>query len=69
MTIVLDEEMGVDARLEGHRIAVYHIVQYRDSGYSVDEISDEFDIDVELVEAALEYASNNTDDVSEPCGS
>jgi uncharacterized protein (DUF433 family) len=59
--IIEDEQMGGAPRLKGHRIAVYHIVEYRDAGYSPQEISDEFDIEVALVEEALEYA--NTHDI------
>lgn len=56
MTIVTDEQMGGDARIDGTRIAVYHIVQYRDAGYEPEEIADEFHLDREQVIKALEYA-------------
>jgi len=56
MTIIEDSEMAGDARIEGHRIAVYHIVQFWDSGFSEEEIAEEFDLDVTDVEDALDYA-------------
>jgi uncharacterized protein (DUF433 family) len=59
MGIVEDSEMGGDARIEGHRIGVYHIQQFADAGFSLEEIADEFDLLVDEVEEALEYASEN----------
>jgi len=51
-----------DARLAGHRIAVYHIVQYHDSGFEIPDIAAEFDISEDLVEEALEYAKHNPEE-------
>jgi len=65
MTIIRDDEMGGDARIERHRIAVYHIVQYHDAGFSPEEIADEFDIDRAEVEEALEWAREHPDDMGE----
>jgi len=59
MTIVTDSEMGGDARIEGHRIAVYHIVQYDEHGYDVEEIAEDFDLEVAEVREALEYAEKH----------
>lgn len=56
MTIVTDSEMGGDARIAGHRIAVYHIVQFHDAGFSPSEIADEFDLNRVEVREALAYA-------------
>lgn len=56
MVIVEDEEMGGDARIEGTRIAVYHVMDYVEAGYSPEEIADEFGLDVYEIEAAVEYA-------------
>lgn len=59
MTITKDDEMGGAARIEGHRIAVYHVVQYRDAGYSPQDIADEFDLDIAEVREAVEYAEEH----------
>ena len=64
MTIVTDEEMGGEPRIEGHRIAVYHIMQYDDAGYEAAEIAEDFDLSVEEVREALEYAERH--DVTVP---
>lgn len=60
--IVRDDKMGGDARLKGHRIAVYHVVQYRESGFSPEEIAAEFGLDIGDVEVALEYADWDSGD-------
>jgi uncharacterized protein (DUF433 family) len=57
MTIVQDSEMGGDASIEGYRIAVYHIVQYREAGFSPEEIAAQFNLDVEDVKGALDLAN------------
>lgn len=59
MTIVEDYETGGAARVEGHWIAVYHVVQYRDAGFSPEEIAAEFDLAVDEVDEALEYAGEH----------
>lgn len=59
MGIVEDSEMCGDARVAGHRIGVYHIVQYVESGFSPEEIAEEFDLPIEEVQEALEYAEEN----------
>ena len=41
MSIIEDEEMGGDARIEGHRIAVYHIMSYIDAGFEPEVIAEE----------------------------
>ena len=59
MAIVRDDELGGDARIDGTRIGVYHIMQYRDAGYSIPDIADEFSLTVEEVEEAVEYAQHH----------
>jgi len=59
MTIVTDSEMGGDARIKGTRIAVYHIVQYSEAGFTRNEIADEFEIEREEVDEALNYAKEH----------
>lgn len=51
--------MGGAARIEGRRIAVYHIQSLHDSGLSAEQIADEFRIEVSEVEEALAYAKEN----------
>lgn len=63
MTIVKDAEMGGDARLEGHRIAVYHLAQYKEAGFSSEEIAAEFGLEVQEVQEALEYAEENPQEI------
>lgn len=63
MTIVTDDAMGGDARLAGHRIAVYHIVQFREAGFEPEEIAEEYDLDVGQVRAALDYAERHPDEI------
>ena len=65
MAIVSDSEMGGDARIEGHRIAVYHIVQYDERGYDANEIAEDFSLEVAEVREALEYADEHPDEISE----
>lgn len=57
--LIRDEQMAGDVRLDGHRIAVYHIVQYHNAGYSPAEIAAEFGVEVSVVEVALEYAGKH----------
>jgi uncharacterized protein (DUF433 family) len=59
MAIVRDDLLGGDARIEGTRIGVYHVLQYRDSGYSIQDIADEFGLEVEEGEEAVEYAKEH----------
>jgi uncharacterized protein (DUF433 family) len=59
MAIVQDDELGGDARIDGTRIGVYHIMQYRDAGYSISDIADEFSLNVEEVEEAVQYAQHH----------
>lgn len=58
MTIICDDELGGDARIEGHRIAVYHIMDFVEAGFTVEEIAEDFDLKVEEVEEAIEYAES-----------
>jgi uncharacterized protein (DUF433 family) len=63
MTILRDNKLGGDARIEGTRIGVYHICQYRDAGYSIQEIADEYELAVEEVKEAVEYARHHDVDL------
>ena len=59
MTIITDDQMGGEPRIAGHRIAIYHIVQYDECGYDVDEIAEDFGLKVAEVREALEYADEH----------
>jgi uncharacterized protein (DUF433 family) len=59
MAIVCDDELGGDARIDGTRIGANHVVQFHDAGYSIQEIADEFDLELEEVEEAIEYAQKH----------
>lgn len=63
MTIVTDDKLGGEARVEGTRIGVYHIVQYHRGGETVEEIAAEFELEESTVERALEYAENHPDEI------
>lgn len=54
MTILRDDKMGGDARVKGNRIAVYHVVQYREAGYGAEDIAVEFGLEVDDVVESLE---------------
>lgn len=63
MPIVTDDAMGGDARIAGHRIAVYYIVQFREAGFEPEEIADEYGLDVDEVKEALDYADRHRNEI------
>lgn len=57
--IITDDVLDGDPRIKGHRIAVYHVMQYVSKGFSTDEIAEDLGLDIAEVEAAIEYAQKD----------
>ncbi|UWG47437.1 putative antitoxin of wHTH fold [Halanaeroarchaeum sp. HSR-CO] len=62
MTIVQDEKMAGEPRIEGRRITVFHVVTAVEDFGGVGEAAEQLRITEEEIEEALQYANEHSDE-------